>query len=323
MTNLGLAAVLTSLARRAAGARTVLSGTPPRLILLLAIALLASQVSVALAPEAGMPEALRTGARVLVGTVLLILVADLVLLLAFPTRWFGSLILGIEIAPAHIAIAGAAFVAMALMRTPHRAVANVAGYVLVGVPLLWLAHRQAGPQAARTAALALALFAFFPTHANVPAVERLTYTAPGSPFRWSTGWPAPGWLLRHEIELAHPLNGPWRVALQLAAPNPNPPSVLARLNGVEVTSFRSASPDEIEFDLPPALLSGTRRLVFEFRPASPSSQLQVSAHRWTAGTRLGAGASSFFDGERWHAGTFDDGAGRVVPGVYSIELRPH
>ena len=269
MTNLGLATVLTSLATRADGARTLLSRTPLRLILAFALTLLAAQVSVELAPGAGISEAIRIGARILVGTVLLMLVAELVLLLAFPARRVGSIILGIEIAPPHIAIA--AFVALALMRTPHRPVANVAGYILVGMSLLWLAHRQAGPRTARTAALALALFAFFPTHANVPAMDRLTYTAPGSPFRWATGWSAPGWILRHEIELAHPLNGPWRVVLQLAIPNPNPPSVLARLNGAEVAAFRSASPDEIEFDLPPALLSGKTHLVFEFRPAAPGS----------------------------------------------------
>jgi len=286
------------------------------------MALLTAQATAVIAPEVGWPEAARTGVRALAAVLLVMSVSDLLRLLAFPPHDAGRTSLVTGLTATHVAIAGAVLIAAALLRTPHRAVANLTGYALVAVPLLWLAQRRAGMVAARTAAIALALFAFFPTHLDVSDRERLTYAQSGSGFRWSTGWPTSAWVLRHEIQLSRPLTGNWSIVIQLAAPNPRPPRILARLNGQDAGAFVSSSNDEIALHLPPALIAGQMRLTFEFRPESSTTDLRLSAHRWVAGASLGSAASSFFDGQGWHTGTFDDAAGRTVPGVYSLELRP-
>lgn len=218
---------------------------------------------------------------------------------------------------------GGALIAAALQRAPSRLVANLLGYGLVAAPLLWVVRRRAGPAAAAKAALALALFAYTPTHLDLHPSEGYAYEqwTAESPFRWSVGWPRDGWILRHEIELPEAArNGPLRLVALLALPYSGPAQVYGTVNGQPVGPLRRHDEHALLLEVPPSVAAGERRLAFELWPEPVDPGLRIGAQRWAAGASRGATASSYFDGERWWLGTFNDRAGRRQEGVYMVRL---
>lgn len=224
----------------------------------------------------------------------------------------------------HIGLGALVLIAAALQRAPSRLAANVIGYVLVAVPALWVVQRRAGPAAAARAATVLALFALLPTHADLRDMrlfEQVPVSA-GSFFRWSVGWPEEDWILRHEIRLERPgENRPMALIVQLAAPYEGPAQVFASMNGYELGPLRNLGRGQLQVTVPAEVVSGQSHLRFELRQRPVDPSLRLVAQRWTGGASLRSAASSFFDGQAWRPGTFNDLAGRPRIGIYLVELR--
>jgi hypothetical protein len=137
----------------------------------------------------------------------------------------------------HVVVATATILAALLWRHPGRLVLNEVGFVLTAAPLGWVVARRAGRAAAVEAALALAALALASTFADVRRPPAIVEWAADSRFRWGTGWPADGWVLRHEIALDQPAPA---AAMRLTAPltreYAGPAWVLARVNDHDLRS---------------------------------------------------------------------------------------
>jgi hypothetical protein len=234
----------------------------------------------------------------------------------FGSRWLG------RYSGAQIALVGAALIGFALLRTPNRLVVNLIGYAVVSAAALWVAQRRAGEPGARAAGLAVALLGFLPTATHVPTPPPLLHSLPGSPFKWTAGWPSTEWAFRHEIQLARPLDRPARLVAIRDRPPAGVGQVQVSLGGTDLGAMREAAFDVLELHIPAERLAGMTRLSFELRLTAPDPTLRLVAHRWIYGATLGAGASSFYDGSEWRRGTYDDRTGRVAGGAYLIELQP-
>ncbi len=202
-----------------------------------------------------------------------------------------------------------------------RAVAVLLGYWLVAVPALWLARRWWGPGAAARAALALAILVLWPLHLNLARPPATVAAEPSSTYRWTAGWPDERWVLRHRIRLPEALPGRRAtLVLPLAAAYAGPARVLASINGRATGAARLREHTTLEIDVPPDLLVPGAVLAFELRQEPAGAAMRLIAQRWTAGTTLGVAASSYFDGQAWHDGTFNDALGRPQPGAYLAYL---
>lgn len=281
-------------------------------------------MSVALRPLDGPAAALAVGGHWLAAAALALAMADLLTWLTVPSRrgTWAVRAPGRRWPPGYqLALLGAVLIAAALLRTPHRLVANLIGYAVVATALLWVAERRGGAPAARAAGLAVALFGFVPTHLNVGTPPTMETGAGGSAFIWTASWPSTEWVLRHEIELEKPLSRRAVLTLALAQRPTSRANVLVRLDGIELGPMRLAPYDVLEREVGLEHLAAKKHLVFELRLSDPDPSIRLLAHRWTGGASLGPAASSYFDGLRWNAGTFDDVLGRSRPGVYLLELQ--
>src|SRR5206468_11234617 len=114
---------------------------------------------------------------------------------------------------------------------PGRLVLNEGGFALTAAPLAWAVARRAGHGAAMEAALAVAALALAATFADMRGPLSTDESRPDSRFRWAAGWPADGWVLRHEIALDHPAAARAMVfSAPLARDYAGPARVLARVH---------------------------------------------------------------------------------------------
>jgi hypothetical protein len=212
----------------------------------------------------------------------------------------------------------------ALQRAPARLALNAAGYLAVVGPLVWIVGRRAGRLPAARAALACSVLALAATNVNLPREMAFDYVMAQeeSPFRWSVGWPAEGWVLRHEVQLPGPAAArAAQLTVLLAAPYDGASQVFAAVNGHDLGPMRLAADRKgMYVDVPAPVMAGTTRLAFELRQAPVDPALRIVAQRWSAGATLGGGASSYFDTRTWWPGTFNDVAAQRRPGVYVVEL---
>jgi hypothetical protein len=223
-----------------------------------------------------------------------------------------------------ITLATLVLLSAALQRAPARLALNAAGYLAVVGPLVWIVGRRAGRLPAARAALACSVLALAVTHVNLPRQTAFDYVMAReeSPFRWSVGWPADGWVLRHEIRLPEPAGGrAAQLTVLLAARYDGAAQVFAAVNGRDLGPMRlGADRKGMYVDVPASAIAGATRLRFELRQAPVDPALRIVAQRWSAGATLGGAASSFFDTRTWWPGTFNDVTAQRQPGVYVVEL---
>ena len=206
-----------------------------------------------------------------------------------------------------IALAGAVLIGVSLLRVPTRLLANLLGFGLVLGPIVWLVLRRSGPVAAAAAAAAVAAFGFVPGVVDRPAQPPARFSEAASTYMWSVGWPLGGWGLRQEVQIPPHLAGrPLIVAIPLAARYDGSARVRVTANG------RDAGPARIEetgIYVPLAAVERPERLVLELWVDTPDPELRILAHRWVAGVSMGPSPSSYFDGQQWRPGTFNDATG--------------
>ena len=220
-----------------------------------------------------------------------------------------------------IALAGGVLLTAGLQRAPQRLVLNLIGYALVAAFAVWVVQRRGGRVAAARAAAVVAAFAVVATTADRRQPLTVESSRPASAVRWSVAWPEPLWVLRHEVRLAPGSLPPGRLEVPLATAYDGPARVLVRANGVELGPMAQDGPTSLRLALPPDAVGRSDRLTLELRQQPFDPDLRLIAQRWTAGATLGAAASSYFDGQAWRAGTFDDAAGRRRDGVYVLQLK--
>ncbi len=223
--------------------------------------------------------------------------------------------------PRQVTLLASAAIAVGPFGSATRAVAILLGYWLVAVPALWLARRQWGRAAAARAALALAILVLWPFHLDLARPPATVAAEPSSTYRWTVGWPDERWMLRHRVRLPEILPGRRAtLVLPLAAAYTGPARVLASVNGRTTGAARLRDHTTLEIDVPPDLLVPGAVLAFDLRQEPAGAAMRLIAQRWTAGATLGAAASSYFDGQAWHDGTFNDALGRPQPGAYLAYL---
>lgn len=218
---------------------------------------------------------------------------------------------------------GAIIIAAALLRSPGRLVLNLLGFAMVTVTVCWTVQRRAGWGASARAASIVVVLAFFPTHLDYPTPPLKVRVLPDNPFNWSTGWPSGEWVLRHRVEL----DAPWPekgASITFIGDREyiGPAAILARVNERDLGPMRREVSGHAIIELPADVARGQRMFVIELRTSISDPALRLTAQRWTGGATAGSGASSYFDGERWHTGTFNDALGSPKPGVYVMLLGP-
>ncbi len=219
-----------------------------------------------------------------------------------------------------IALAGMALMTAALQRAPARLAVNLIGYGVLAVAVIWAVRRRGGEVAAARAAAALAVFALVPTSVDWPAPPTMEYVRTDSAFRWPVGWLDETWVLRHELLVSHQGTTPNTLVIPLAQPYDGPGQVLATLNGEDLGPLSPAPGNVLQLRLPPRIVEGTRRLTLDLRQRPHDPALRLIAQRWWGGATLGQRASSYYDGQRWWPGTFNDEAGRRSMGVYVVRF---
>jgi hypothetical protein len=226
-----------------------------------------------------------------------------------------------HLGPWRVTLLASAAIVVGPFGSATRAMADLLGYWMVAVPTLWLARRWWGPAAAARAALALAILVLWPLHLNLVQPPATVTAEPASTYRWAAGWPDERWVLRHRLRLPGVLPGRRAtLVLPLAAAYTGPARVLVSINGRATGAARLQGHATLEIDVPADLLVPGAVLAFDLRQEPAGAAMRLIAQRWTAGTSLGAGASSYFDGHAWHDGTFNDALGRPQPGAYLAYL---
>lgn len=304
--------------------RSLLAGVPAFCV---AVGLGAAALALVLAPEHGIGPALGSGVKLGLAAWLLYSLADVCLALvrgapveASEPHAVASPAYRPRVTAWWVAAAGALLIAAALQRSLARFVTNLLGYALVAIPLLWVVQRRAGPAAATRAAVAFAIFAFFPTHLDVPRPVITEQSRPDSAFRWSVAWPAENWVLRYELQLSRGLTEPLQVQFFLAQPYSGDSKIYVTVNGTDLGPARQIDGTALGFEVPVALVSSPGRLTFDLRQRPIDQRLLLIAQPWSAGASLGAAASSFSDGERWWKGTFNTARGRRQAGIYVVRV---
>jgi hypothetical protein len=204
-----------------------------------------------------------------------------------------------------------------------RLAATALCYLILAAALGWLVCRRAGPAEATRALAAFSLFVAVAAGADIRPGPRIEESSPDSAFRWVAGWPAETWVLRHEMRPLAPL--PARrmtLAIPLAAPYDGPARVYVTANGRDLGPATVVDRRRLYVDVPGDLVAGAERLVFDLTQRPPDPRLRISAGRYAGAATAGPGASSYFDGQRWWPGTFDDARGDRRPGVYILQLDP-
>jgi hypothetical protein len=208
-----------------------------------------------------------------------------------------------------------------IARNPGRLALHVLGFLLTGVAVAWVVQRRAGQAAARRAVLALAVFATIASLADVRTRLVPQDAAADSPFRWAVGWPTAEWVLRHELRPEPPLEArPMVLRLPLARPYDGAAQIFAWLNGQELGAARRLDSRTLEVAVPAHVLAGQPALRLELRQSPVDSRLRLIGHRSGRGATFGLGASSYFDGEQWRPGTYNDALGRPQDGIYVLLL---
>ena len=219
----------------------------------------------------------------------------------------------------------AALFALAVQRSPERALLNLVGFVGLAAPLAWTAQRWRGGEMAVRAVLALGVLALASTRVNLPpnAAFDIVEAKADSPFRWTVGFPSSSWVLRHEFVARLPQPPGYRpeLLIPLAAPYPGSADVAITLDGTRVTLMEGMARGFLHARLQPEWLALPGRRTLEMRLTPADSSFKLIAQRWTDGAALGASASSYFDGVSWHAGTFNEATGAAQPGVYVLQIR--
>jgi hypothetical protein len=228
---------------------------------------------------------------------------------------------GLRLTPLALCALTTALLVAALQRSPSRLVANLVGYGLLAWPLIWLVQRRAGAATATRVAGALAVIVIAPTHLNLTRTDPLEATLPGSPFRWTAGWAAEGWTLRHQIRLDAPAARGVALTIPLAGEYAGESRVFATVNGRDLGPATLEGKTALRVEVPAPLIAGETLLTFDLRQQPWDRALRLRAQRWTSGATTGAAASSYYDAEHWWPGTFD-AAGRRRPGVYVVRLEP-
>jgi hypothetical protein len=164
--------------------------------------------------------------------------------------------------------------------------------------------------------LVLAVFASIASLADVRTRLVPQDAAADSAFRWTVGWPVEGWILRHELRPEPPLAArPMVLRLPLARPYDGTAQIFVRLNGQELGAARRLDGRTLEVAVPAHLIANQPALSFELRQSPVDSRLRLIGHRSGRGATFGPGASSYFDGEQWRPGTFNDALGRPQDGI--------
>jgi hypothetical protein len=277
-----------------------------------------------LAPEPGPRDAARLAAKALVAA-LLALAAAHVAALAHPAaqarrapvafgRWSG-------LATA-IALAAGVVALVAVFAWPlSRLALNLAGYLSLALPLAWVVRRRAGDAGAALALLAFTVLCLGAGAVDARRAPVIEDARDDSWVKWTVGWPARDWVLRHEIVLDAPLApGAYHLAIPLARRYAGQSRVQVRLNGHDLGAARLADEASLESTIPAELLSGQRTLSFELRADPPDPNLRLLAFRYGRGATRPGAASQYFDSQRWWTGTFDDAAGLPKPGIYVLRL---
>ncbi|HEV2126924.1 MAG TPA: hypothetical protein VGW38_29590, partial [Chloroflexota bacterium] len=73
-------------------------------------------------------------------------------------------------------------------------------------------------------------------------------------------------------------------------------------------------------EITPQQARATQEFTIELRQHPADARLRLIAQRWVRGASAGVHASSYFDGERWWPGTFNNAANQRQDGVYLIFL---
>jgi hypothetical protein len=232
-------------------------------------------------------------------------------------RWWAAF-------PAGFVLLGAVVVLTALLlRAPGRLAVTLLGFGLTALPLALVVQRHAGPGPARGVAGALAVFAVVAGAGDVRQAPPIEAYREESTIRWAVGWPAEGWVLRHEIRLDRPLDAsPLSLLVPLARPYSGRSQLFVSLNGHPLGAAQGTNQWTVRVPVPGELAAGETRLTFDLEARPPDPALRIMAHRWTGGATLGADASSYFDTVRWRPGTFNDAMGRPQGGIYVLRLEP-
>jgi hypothetical protein len=220
-----------------------------------------------------------------------------------------------------IAVGGGVLLIAGLQRAPQRLALNLVAYALLSAFAVWIVQRRGGRLAAARVAAVVAAFAVVATTADRRMPLAVEATRPGSAVRWSVGWPEPLWVLRQEVRLTPGERLPGTLEVPLATAYDGPAQILVRANGVELGPMERDGPAGLRLALPEDVVRRAGTLVLELRQRPFDPEQRLIAQRWTAGATLGSAASSYFDGQAWRRGTFDDAVRRRQDGVYVLQLK--
>ena len=213
--------------------------------------------------------------------------------------------------------------AAVLWRAPGRATLNAVGYLSLALPLAWAVQRARGYRVSTLAVAALGVLALGATGVDVRRPPLIQDVAPDSAHKWATGWPLPGWALRHELRFERSLEArPLTLAVPLAYRYEGAARVYVRLNGADLGEATNEGGTRLLSVAPAALVAGQTRLVWELRQEPQDPRMRILAFRVARGATAQDGPSAYFDTREWRAGTFNDAAGRSQPGTYILRLEP-